>query len=70
MGKELVWSMLCAGRGQSDNPLGVLHKAIIVTPDDADRRIVNSTMLAVGERDEIGPAQQRDTPTTSRGSGT
>ena len=35
------------------NPLGVMHKAIIVTPDDAERRIVNSTMLAVGG-EEIG----------------
>ena len=40
------------------NPLGVMHKAIIVTPDDAERRIVNATMLAVGERDEIGEQQQ------------
>lgn len=28
------------------NPLGVMHKAIIDTPNDAERRIVNSTMLA------------------------
>jgi len=35
------------------NPLGVMHKAIIVTPKDAERRIVNSTMLAVGG-EEIG----------------
>ena len=42
------------------NPLGVMHKAIIVTPDDAERRIVNSTMLAVGEGDEIGEEQQQE----------
>jgi len=42
------------------NPLGVMHKAIIVTPDNAERRIVNSTMLAVGEADEIGQEQQQD----------
>jgi len=40
------------------NPPGVMHTAIIVTPDDAERRIVNSTMLAVGEADEIGQEQQ------------
>lgn len=28
-----------------DNPLGVMHKAIIVTPTASERRIVNSTML-------------------------
>jgi hypothetical protein len=48
------------------NHLGVMHKAIIVSPDDAERRIVNSTMLAVGEGDEIGPEQQRDFVTTER----
>lgn len=42
------------------NPLGVMHKAIIVTPNDAERRIVNSTMLAVGEGDEIGQEEQQD----------
>ncbi len=48
------------------NPLGVMHKAIIVTPDDAERRIVNSTMLAVGETDEIGQERQRDFVRTER----
>jgi len=42
------------------NPLGVMHKAIIVTLNDAERRIVNSTMLAVGEGDEIGQEQQQE----------
>ncbi len=41
------------------NPLGVMHKAIIVTPDDAERRIVNSTMLAVGG-EEISVEKQED----------
>lgn len=41
------------------NPLGVMHKAIIVTPDDAERRIVNSTMLAVGG-EEIGVEKQEE----------
>lgn len=48
------------------NPLGVMHKAIIVTPDDAERRIVNSIMLAVGEQDEIGQEQLRDFVTTDK----
>lgn len=42
------------------NPLGVMHKAIIVTPNDAERRIVNSTMLAVGEADEISVEKQEE----------
>lgn len=36
-----------------------MHKAIIVTPDDAERRIVNSTMLAVGG-EEIGVEKQEE----------
>lgn len=48
------------------NPLGVMHKAIIVTPNDAERRIVNSTMLAVGDGDEIGLEQQQDFVTTDK----
>jgi hypothetical protein len=48
------------------NSLGVMHKATIVTPDDAERRIVNSTMLAVGETDEIGPVQQQDFVATDK----
>ncbi len=35
------------------NPLGVLHKAEILDPDESQRRIVNSIMLAVGESEEI-----------------
>jgi hypothetical protein len=48
------------------NPLGVMHKAIIATPNNAERRIVNSTMLAVGERDEISQEQQQDFVTTDK----
>jgi hypothetical protein len=48
------------------NPLGVMHKAIIVTPDDAERRIVNSTMLAVDDRDEIDQDQQQEFVTTDK----
>jgi hypothetical protein len=44
------------------NPLGVMHKAIIL-PDDTERRIVNSTMLAVGG-EEIGVEKQEDFVTT------
>ncbi len=47
------------------NTLGVMHKAIIDTPDDAERRIVNSTMLAVGA-DEIGLDQQEEFVTTDK----
>jgi hypothetical protein len=39
------------------NSLGVMHKAIIVTPDESERRIVNSTML-VTEGEEIGVEKQ------------
>jgi hypothetical protein len=48
------------------NPLGVLHKAIIVTPNDAERRIVNSTMLVVGDGEEIGQQQQREFVATDK----
>jgi hypothetical protein len=38
------------------NPLGVMHKAEITNPTEAERRIVNSTMLAVGG-EEVGQEQ-------------
>jgi hypothetical protein len=41
------------------NPLGVLHKAVIVTPDEAQRRVVNSTML-VTEGEEIAVEKQEE----------
>jgi hypothetical protein len=41
------------------NSLGVMHKAIIVTPNEAERRIVNSTML-VTEGEEIGVDTQEE----------
>jgi hypothetical protein len=41
------------------NPLGVMHKAIIPIPNEAQRRIVNSTML-VTEGDEIGAEKQAE----------
>ena len=47
------------------NPLGVMHKAIIVTPDEAERRIVNSTML-VTEGGEIGVEKQEEFVATDR----
>lgn len=47
------------------NSLGVMHKAIIVTPDDAERRIVNSTML-VPEGEEISQEQQLEFVTTDK----
>ena len=47
------------------NPLGVMHKAIIVTPDEAERRIVNSTML-VTEGEEIGVEKQDEFVATEK----
>lgn len=48
------------------NALGVMHKAIIVTPNEAERRIVNSTMLAVAEVDEVSHERQQDFITTDK----
>lgn len=48
------------------NTLGVMHKAIIETPDENERRIVNSTMLAVGENDDISHERQQDFVTTEK----
>jgi hypothetical protein len=48
------------------NPLGIMHKAEIINPTEAERRVVNSTMLAVGEKDEIGEDQQREFVTTDK----
>jgi hypothetical protein len=39
------------------NPLSVMHKAFIVTPDEALNRIVNSTMI-VTEGDELSAEKQ------------
>ena len=47
------------------NALGVMHKAIIVTPNEAERRIVNSTMLAVGG-EEISGEKQEEFVTTDK----
>jgi hypothetical protein len=41
------------------NPLGVMHKALIVTPNEAERGIVNSTML-VTEGEEIATEKQEE----------
>ena len=43
----------------SKNALGVMHKAIIDTPDDMEHRIVNSTML-VTEGEEISAEKQSE----------
>ncbi len=42
------------------NSLGVMHKALIVTPDETERRIVNSMMLSVGEADAMSREQQHE----------
>jgi hypothetical protein len=47
------------------NPLGVMHKAEIVTPTESERRSVNSTLL-VTEGEEIGQDQQHDFLTTDK----
>jgi len=47
------------------NSLGVMHKAIIVTPNEDERRIVNSTML-VTEGDEISAEKQEEFVTTDK----
>jgi hypothetical protein len=41
------------------NPIGVMHKANIDTPDETERRIVNSTML-VTEGEEISAEKQSE----------
>ena len=46
------------------NPLGVLHKAEIVDPSAAERRVVNSILIAAGQGDEVDPAGQRTFVTT------
>jgi hypothetical protein len=41
------------------NPLGVMHKAILVTPNETERRIVNSTMLTT-EGEEISDEKKKE----------
>lgn len=41
-------------------PLGVMHKAEIAEPNEAERRIVNSTMLVIGAVEDVGAEQQRE----------
>ena len=41
------------------NPLGVMHKAVIDGPNDAERRIINSIMMAAGHAEEVSSAQQK-----------
>jgi hypothetical protein len=47
------------------NPLGVMHKAEIINPDEAERRIVNSTMLVVGG-EEMSLEKQQEFVTTDK----
>ena len=47
------------------NPLGVMHKAIIVTPNDAESRIVNSTMVVM-EGEEISADKQEEFVATDK----
>lgn len=48
------------------NPLGVMHKAEILSPMTTERRIVNSMMLAVDEADEISQGHQREFVATEK----
>jgi hypothetical protein len=48
------------------NSLGVMHKAEIINPSQTERRIVNSTMLALDEKDEVGRGQQEEFVRTDR----
>ncbi|WP_152054341.1 hypothetical protein [Tautonia marina] len=51
------------------NPLGVLHKAEIIAPDESERRVVNSIMLVVADEpdsEEVGEEQRREFATTDR----
>jgi hypothetical protein len=48
------------------NPLGVMHKAEVVNPTGAERRVVNSATLVVGGPDEIGRERQQEFLTTDR----
>lgn len=47
------------------NTLGVMHKAIIDSPDENESRIVNSTMVAIGD-DDIGHERQQEFVATKR----
>ena len=47
------------------NPLGVMHKAEIINPTAAERRIVNSTMLATGG-EELGVEKQQEFVSTDK----
>ena len=48
------------------NSLGVLHQAIIDTPDETQRRIINSTMLALRELDQVDSDAQGHFVTTDQ----
>jgi hypothetical protein len=48
------------------NPLGVMHKAVIVTPNEAQKRIVNSTMLVADGGEETSQERQREFVTTDK----
>jgi hypothetical protein len=63
----LVNNSLLPFTNERTNPLGVMHKAVIVAPDPSERRIVNSVMLTtadVSDADRIGEEQEADFLTT------
>lgn len=51
------------------NPLGVMHKAVIAKPDEAESRLVNSAMTTVGEKEQSSLDQQREFVATETISG-
>ena len=71
--KDGCWRILLINNGSlpftdsRTNTLGVMHKAEIITPNDAESRIVNSMMLTTADEtvlEEIGPDQERVFTTT------
>src|SRR5262249_3942766 len=42
------------------NSLGGMHKAEIINPTESERRIVNSTMIVVGDEEAISQERQQE----------
>lgn len=50
---------------ERSNPLGVMHKAEIMSPDESEPRIINSTMIVV-DGDEASADEQREFVATDK----
>lgn len=68
------FQIVCINNSSADhsntNPAwqGTLHTAVILTPDESERRVINSTMIAsvpAGTPDSVSEAQQADFVSTS-----